>query len=125
MSHKHGQRWEFVVGKALKDWATVIMHEGHTRAEARQMILEEIKKQSNPPGEISISIKKFLRVPFLRGWTIGWDLKNRAILQFTKTEPYTPGKYHCIGFFFVRYTYASLNIHSVEGRHWLNIGWNV
>lgn len=107
MSHKHGQRWEFVIGKALKDWATQIMHEGHTRAEAREMILEEIKSKGTPPGEICIRIKMFARVPFMRGWTIGWDLQNRALLQFTKTESYTPGKYHNIGLFFARYTYAS------------------
>ena len=36
-------RWELVVGKALKDWATRIMENtGMTRAEARGVILRKI-----------------------------------------------------------------------------------
>lgn len=38
-------RWELVVGKALKDWVTRVMkNEGLTRAEAREVILERIRE---------------------------------------------------------------------------------
>lgn len=37
------ERWELVVGKALKDWVTRVMRTtGKTRAEARYAILEKI-----------------------------------------------------------------------------------
>lgn len=119
-----GKRWEYVVGKALKDWASRIMEEGHTRAEARGMILQEIKNKTNPPGEVIIRIKRFVRVPFLWGWTIGWDWKNRAILQFTKTIPFKPG-YRNWSLWFIRYSFTSKSIEYKESRTWINIGWNV
>lgn len=41
-------RWESIVGKALKDWTSRVMMQTHmTRAEARQAILEKIQ-ESNP-----------------------------------------------------------------------------
>jgi hypothetical protein len=124
MSHKHGQRWENVVGKELKRWATRIMGEGYTRAEARQMILKDIQEKLHPPGDICIRIKRFVRVPFWHGWTIGYDWKNGAILQFTKTVPYDH-KYRNVGLFVFRYVYNSLTWEAKEGRHFVNIGWNV
>lgn len=39
-------RWEFVVGKALKDWATALMQFGMTREEARDIVLSEIKRET-------------------------------------------------------------------------------
>jgi hypothetical protein len=39
-------RWEFVVGKALKDWATALMQFGMTREEARNIVLSDIKEQT-------------------------------------------------------------------------------
>jgi hypothetical protein len=37
-------RWEFVVGKALKDWVTATMLKRKvTRDEARKIVLDEIK----------------------------------------------------------------------------------
>ena len=124
MSHKHGMRWEFVVGKVLKGWATSIMQEGHTRAEARQMILEELRLKTAPPDAYRIRIPKFVRKPFLWGWTIGWDWTNSAILQFTKTIPYKDG-YTNVGLFFLRYSYSSRTWEAKEGRYFLNIGWDV
>jgi len=123
-TEKDRTRFEHVVGKLLKDWASTIMQDGYTRAEARAMILEEIKSKKHSPDSYWIRIHKFVRVPFVRGWTIGWDWKNGAILQFTKTVPYEH-KYFCYHLFFVRYTYASLNVQAKEGRYFLNIGWNV
>lgn len=37
-------RWEYVVGKALKDYVTVVMasRRGLSRAEARKIVLQEI-----------------------------------------------------------------------------------
>jgi len=35
-----------VVGKALKDWATALMQFGMTRAEAREIMLSEIKRET-------------------------------------------------------------------------------
>jgi len=39
-------KWEFVVGRALKDWATALMQFGMTRAEARDIVLSEIKRET-------------------------------------------------------------------------------
>ena len=36
------RRWENIVGKALKTWATALMQFGMTRDEARDIILAEI-----------------------------------------------------------------------------------
>ena len=36
------KRWENIVGKALKSWATALMQFGMTRDEAREIILTEI-----------------------------------------------------------------------------------
>ena len=123
-SDKDRTRWEHVIGKVLKDWASSIMREGHTRAEAREMILEELTNRKHPPEFIWIRIRKFLRVPFVRGWTIGYDWKNRAFLQFTKTDTYQ-NKYINWNFFFVRFSYSSLTYEGKEGRYFLNIGWDV
>lgn len=41
-----GERWEFVVGKALKDWATALMQFGMTREEARAIVLSDIKERT-------------------------------------------------------------------------------
>ena len=42
---KH-DRWELVVGKALKDWVTAVMLEKKlTRAEARLVVLAEIRQK--------------------------------------------------------------------------------
>jgi len=39
-----GDRWEHVVGKAVKDWVTATMQKrGVTRAEARKIVLDDIK----------------------------------------------------------------------------------
>jgi hypothetical protein len=35
----------------------------------------------------------FVRLPFFCGWTIGYDLKNGCLLQFTKTIPRRGGHY--------------------------------
>lgn len=39
-------RWEFVIGKALKDWATALMQFGMTRDEARVIVLAEVKEMT-------------------------------------------------------------------------------
>jgi hypothetical protein len=39
-------KWEFVVGRALKDWASALMQFGMTRAEARVIVLAEIKEMT-------------------------------------------------------------------------------
>jgi len=39
-------KFEYVVGKALKDWATALMQFGMTRAEAREIMLSEIKRET-------------------------------------------------------------------------------
>jgi hypothetical protein len=39
-------RWENVVGKALKDWTTALMGFGMTRKEARVCVLSEIEFQA-------------------------------------------------------------------------------
>jgi hypothetical protein len=123
-SEQDRTRFEHVAGKLLKDWASSIMREGHTRAEAREMILDDLRARKQPTNQIIIRIPRFVRRPFWRGWTIGWDWNNNAILQFTKTVPYEH-KYICWSLFFVRYSYASLNVQAKEGRYFLNIGWNV
>ncbi len=40
------KRWENVVGKALKDWTTALMRFGMTRAEARDIVLSDIQRQT-------------------------------------------------------------------------------
>jgi len=40
------KRWENVVGKALKNWATALMQFGMTRDEARDIILSDIQRQT-------------------------------------------------------------------------------
>jgi len=35
-------RWERIVGKALKDWVTALMRHGFTRKQARNLVLDEI-----------------------------------------------------------------------------------
>lgn len=41
---RESDRWEFVVGKALKDWVTAIMVKRNlTRELARKYVLDEIK----------------------------------------------------------------------------------
>ena len=44
--HNPSTRWEFIVGKALKDWATALMQFGMTRDEARVHVLSEIKRET-------------------------------------------------------------------------------
>lgn len=41
---RKNDRWEYVVGKALKDWVTATMAKrGVTREEARKIVLDDIK----------------------------------------------------------------------------------
>ena len=43
---RKSDRWEMVVGKALKDWVTAVMMERKiTRAEAREFVLAEIRQK--------------------------------------------------------------------------------
>lgn len=47
---RKSDRWEFVVGKALKDWVTAVMLEKRmTRADARELVLAEIRGKSGRP----------------------------------------------------------------------------
>jgi hypothetical protein len=39
-------RWENVIGKALKDWTTTLMQFGMTREEARDIVLSDIKRET-------------------------------------------------------------------------------
>jgi hypothetical protein len=44
---RKSDRWEYVVGKALKDWVTAVMVEKRiTRADARVLVLAEIRGKS-------------------------------------------------------------------------------
>jgi hypothetical protein len=49
---EHGWRWELVVGKELKDWATrVMVRDGISRKEARQYLLKKIERMDRPWSE--------------------------------------------------------------------------
>ena len=91
-------RWEFVVGKALKDWTTAVMLEKKiTRAEAREFVLGEIRSkcQTNVnPSKSSPTLNskttsglsspnarlKFLwsRLTTSIGWLKVWQKKGEA-----------------------------------------------
>jgi hypothetical protein len=46
VEERSSDRWEYVVGKALKDWVTAVMIEKRiTRAEARLVVLAEIRQK--------------------------------------------------------------------------------
>ena len=63
---------------------------------------------------------KRIPIPFSR-WTIGWDLKNWALIQFTKTIPYT-GNHRIVSCFI--FYYAECEMCAGKTRVWLNIGIN-
>ena len=67
---------------------------------------------------------RYFRRRFLFGWTIGWDLKNRALLQFTKTVSYIPGHF-VLELPFIYIAFASRTVAKKERQYWLNFGWNV
>ena len=47
-AEREAGRWEFVVGKALKDYVTIMMvARGLCRDEARKIVLQEIKEKTN------------------------------------------------------------------------------
>ncbi|CCG43245.1 hypothetical protein [Magnetospirillum molischianum] len=62
--------------------------------------------------------KGFMRHKLKNGWTIGYDIKNRAIIQFTKDDQ-IPG-YKLIAGWLFSFTKASYG----DGyRTWISIGW--
>jgi len=68
-----------------------------------------------------IKDKEFFRSnPNKKGWTIGYDFNNGALLQFTKTS-YTPG-YKIISSKIFYYAHATQNIEGKKYRIWINIG---
>jgi hypothetical protein len=49
---EHEDRWELIVGKELKDWATRVMkRDGISRKEARMYLLNKINSMDRPLGE--------------------------------------------------------------------------
>jgi hypothetical protein len=67
--------------------------------------------------------KGFLRVPLGRYWTIGYDLRNRIILQFVRTVPYTGQHYHYLNLFLLRIVSQVRNVAREEWRTFINFGW--
>jgi hypothetical protein len=55
-----GRRWEHIIGKVLKDWATAIMRTNrNTRAEAREIILTLITALKNVEESKAFLLTKF------------------------------------------------------------------
>lgn len=49
---EHEDRWELIVGKELKDWATRVMkRDGISRKDARVYLLNKINSMDRPWGE--------------------------------------------------------------------------
>jgi hypothetical protein len=68
-------------------------------------------------------IPSFVRREFIRGWTIGWDWRNGALLQFTKDVPFRH-RYRLFTCWVFYYSETSKNICNKEPRTFVNFGWN-
>jgi hypothetical protein len=75
-----------------------------------------------PIKKTYIKNKGFFRKTFFREWTIGYDLNNRVILQFTKNVPKT--KIFLLNLWFFAFRRAWKPGKSDEFRIWINFGWN-
>lgn len=69
-------------------------------------------------------MKRFVRVKFMRGWTIGWDLKNGALLQLTKDTPHQGGHY-ILNLWVFSYRKAVRHVDRRDkDRTWVGFGWS-
>lgn len=67
---------------------------------------------------------KFVRVPFLWGWTIGYDLKNGCLLQFTKDVPHAGGHY-ILNLWAFSYRRSVKHVDRRDkDRIWVGFGWS-
>jgi hypothetical protein len=67
--------------------------------------------------------KGFLRASIGRHWTIGCDLRNRAILQFVRTIPYAGQKYWRLNLGIIRISAQTRTVDKKEWRTFINFGW--
>ncbi len=67
-------------------------------------------------------MRLFIRKPFTEHWTIGCDLRNGALLQFTKTERGLRG-HRIVNLLAFSYRRGAKDISNRETRTTISIGW--
>jgi hypothetical protein len=65
----------------------------------------------------------FLRYQVSKHWTIGYNLRNRVLLQFTKTVPYTGQPYRLFSIPMFYYCSTTRTVAKAEQRTWIEFGW--